>query len=513
MKPIRPSYNTQLLAINRAYFEADHGRTSLALERLKALAGEFPDDPHILYAYGHIRRDYVGQGVVSRQLFEKAFNSASNNNTANTRWLALCNWAGLAANKEELRHLVELALKEHRKDNSDFQHFCSVLKLLDAGAAYEEILLEEALVDIKAQNYGAAASLLEIALAAQPGSKIELSLRHQRALSLRALDAGAERIRSANTEWFAPEERLALQEAVKEMTGCISLDGYDPTFWNYKAGWCVLLSRYEEAVKCADAAIKLRPFNYPRPYINKAQALEGLGREKDALACANEAVEQAQTGGDSPADLEQAKELVVACSQSRTAPTLDNLEPLIQHIVNATFRTSEEEFGQTGPRVLKTTLDKVVQRLTGQILLLQHSPFSQYVPIMVELLSDFTPETAFCASLKIAQHNKSWVEYLLTPSLYISANSQGVLRRDAARYFCLMTLFFVDGAAVRAYYRQAILEPSAAASNEMKNLDNIMRAEMARMNPFFPHLIADQEPVDVAGRARAIRNVLSHFID
>jgi tetratricopeptide (TPR) repeat protein len=512
MKLFKPSYNTPLVAINRSYFEADHGRVDLAFERLRELTDEFPDDPHTLYAIGQLRRDYLGQGILSREIFEKAYYAASNSDSRDTRWLALCNWTGLADNKEELRRLIDNMSKERQKDKSDFQHFITKLGLLNAGASYESMLLDEGIGEIREQNYGLAAALLEVA-AGYPSSMTELSIRQQRALSLRALDAAAERVRSANAEVFPSEDRLALKEAVTEMTKCVVLDKYESRFWNYKSAWCVLLSQYEEAIKCADAAIMLRPYNYPRPHINKAQALWALGKEKEALMCAREAVEQAEVSDDSPADMQQAADLVVACSQPRYIPTLDDLEDLIRRLISSASRTCEAEFGQTPLKVAKTSLNKVVQHLVRQISLLQNSPLNKYVPITIDLLSDFTPETAFCASLKIAQQNKSWVEYLLMSALYISANSQGVLRRDAARYICLMTLVLVDRSTIRACYRQTVLEPSAVASDEMRNLDPIMRSELARINPLFPHLIADQAPVNEEGRQRAVRNILSHFLE
>jgi hypothetical protein len=55
------------------------------------------------------------------------------------------------------------------------------------------------------------------------------------------------------------------------------------------------------------------------------------------------------------------------------------------------------------------------------------------------------------------------------------------------------------------------LEVSAAASDEMAQLDQLMRQELARFMPVMPRLIADQTPVDQAGRARAEHNILSRL--
>jgi len=513
MQFFRAAYENLMVAINRSYFEADHGRVNIALERLQEIANEFPDDAHIIYAQGTIRRDYLGQGVVSRALFEKAYNLSVNSKPAGeTRWFALCNLACLARDKEELSHWVEKAMLERRRDKSDFQHFIDVSRLLQKGVPYTAILMDESQIHMKAQDYGLSAAVLDIALHTIPiVPDYELSSRHCRALSFRALDSKAERIREANAEAFPPDERFALHEAVREVTKCITLDGYDATLWNYKSAWCVLLARYDEAISCADRAIELRPNNYPRPHINKTQALWALGRDTEAIACAREAVHQVEAGGESPVDIKQVQALLYACSQPRIILTLDNMKPVIQQIIKTAHLTSEEEFGQTRARATRTTIDKVVQRLIGQIQEMRHSQFKEYIPIMVELLSDFTPETVFCASIFVAQHSRTAVEYLLISALYLAVKIKGVLRRDATRYFCLMTLVFIEGTAIRAYYRSSVLETSAAASDEMSNLDNIMRAEMGRINPSFPQLIAEQEPVDEEGRQRAFNNILSQL--
>jgi len=505
----RPSHSSVMSAINRCYFEADHGRVSLALERLKELAYEFKDNAHVAYAEGTIRRDYLGQGLASRALFEKAYHiSVAEKLTRETRWFSICNAIDLAGNGEKYQKWTEVAFKEKGAKKAECQQFAEVLRVLDTGRDYARVLVEKSLIHLRNQDYGLGASILEIALLTEESSRDELKLRKQRALSLRALDAAAQRCRDAKWEAFPSEERLTLHEALTEIDKCIALDEYDAELWNYRSAWCIPLGKLDEAIRSADKAIELRPHNYPRPHDNKAMALWRLQRDDEAIACAREAVRQAETGRYSSTDVEQANALINSSSKPRVIPTLDELRPVITGIVRAAIRTSEEEFDQIKSRL---TFDQVVHRLVQHTSLIRRVPFIEFVPLIVELLSDFTPETAFRASLQIAEREKSEVECCLVAALYIAVYSESTMRRDATRYLCLITLMLVDSSAIRAYYRSAFLETSSAATGEMARLDSIIREELARINPLFPQLIADQEAVDEKGRQRAILNILSQF--
>jgi hypothetical protein len=134
-----------------------------------------------------------------------------------------------------------------------------------------------------------------------------------------------------------------------------------------------------------------------------------------------------------------------------------------------------------------------------------------FVPMVAQLLGDFTPETAFCVCLHAALRNVGVAEACLGAGLYLVAFCEGVQRRDAARFVISMFLFHRDPQKIRANYRQAVLEPSAAATDAFSQLDKILRVELGRIHPSSPGLIADQEPVDNYGRLRATRNILSQF--
>jgi tetratricopeptide (TPR) repeat protein len=498
----KPSYESIWpLAINRAHFEANNSYVSFALTRLSELAEEFPNDSHVAYAEGMIRRDFVGKGAEARVLFEKAFQLSTTTQLAETRWFALCNLIGLAENEKKYRLWVEVAFKEQGKKGYE-----KALKALDKGHDYATKLMDESLVHYNNREFGLAAAIVEVALGLRSEGFNELSARHNRALFLRAVDNEVQRKRNARGEMLASDERFALHEAMKEINKCVALDPYDATFWNYKSAWSLLLEDYADSVSSAEKAMKLRPSNYPRPHINKANALLLLNRKTEALASASEAFNQAKACH-STEDAERASWLIEASCKGSDDPTLSQMLPVIVRVIEVALQSSSEEFNQ-----LKNgaTVSTTVDTLRSKILQARGRQMDEFVPIMRELLSDFSPESALSLSLLIAQDDQGAVEYLLLSALYLAVNSKGVLQRDCARYLSLMTLVLREASDIRAYYRSAILEPSAA-DKKLTKLDSIIRKELAYINPLFPKLIAEQEPVDREGLARAMRNIISHL--
>jgi hypothetical protein len=57
--------------VERCYFDAEQSRLKLALDRLRGLDDQFPEDGRITYAQGLLRRKYLGQGIQARELFER----------------------------------------------------------------------------------------------------------------------------------------------------------------------------------------------------------------------------------------------------------------------------------------------------------------------------------------------------------------------------------------------------------------------------------------------------------
>lgn len=502
MQVCKLKYESIWVAVNRSYFEAKHGRVGLALKRLQEMAQEFPRDAHVAYAQGTIRRDYLGQGDISRSLFKEAYDLSTTKESKQTRWFALCNIIGLAENEEKYRFWVNRAFREQGRKKAECKGFEKILNYLDVGYPYAAILMNESLVHFKKQEYGLAAALIDVALLTGSPELNELGTRHNRALYLRFLDSEAQNQRNSSGESFPPDERLALQEAVTEINKCLALDQYDATLWNYKSAWSTLLGQYNESISAANKAIELRPHNYSRPHLNKAQALWALNQEHKALASAREALRQVQAHGQPAIDAEKALALINRLSKTPSTPTFDDLKSVIHRLIKVALETSEEEFSQnkTG-----ATLKTVVERLFKHIFLLQKKPLAEFLPIITELLSDFTPETMYRVNLQIAQSDKNATIYCLATASYLATFSKGVLQRDATRYLCLTTLAFNDRKAIQDFYRKVILK--TVSKNEMKKLDNLMRKEMTRINPLFSQLIADQKTVDEQGYAQVTRNI------
>ena len=502
MRLYHRSQDDKINGIKRCFFDARHGRVGLALERLRDLEEEFPRDPQIRYAEGLIRADYLGQGIAARALFEKAYESD------NSHRLAARDATLLARSAEEFRKWAEITLSIAANDRSIRELVTGVLSDLEKEISYCEILHAAKTQHFQAQRFGQSAAFAELELlACTLFPDEEVVVRRERAQCLRTLDGEANRSRQTFQEAFPAEERLTLHEAVAELERALSLDEYDAELWNLKSAWCCLLGQHEEAIRCADRAVELRPSHYPKPFQNRANALWGLERYKEALECAQEALSQAESSK-SAEDVAQARKIIEAYSTPPRAPDLEDVEPLIAHIVDAARTVSDEEIGQW-----RGSIEGLVDAVLGRTESVQSDRTMEYVPIMAEMLSDFTPETVFRLILGTAEKDPRVYEHCLHAALYVAAHSDGVQGRDAARYLVLTILGALEAPAVRSVYRQAILEPSAATTGEMSRLNAIMREELRRINPLFPRLIADQEPVDQAGRERAARTVLSRFTD
>ncbi len=500
MRLYHRSKDDKINGINRSFFDAQHGRVRLAIERLHDLDDEFPKDAQIIYAEGLIRKDYLGQGIAARMLFEKAYN------LDNRHTFAACNATKFARDEQEFRKWAEISLRLVSQDDPTRQVMNSILSNLDSGIRYWELLANGSQDYFETNIFGDSAALMELALlAGEMHPDEEVMARRGRSQCLRALDAEAHQSHETIMESFPPEERLALHEALAELDKAIFLDEYDSEIWNLKSAWCYLLGRHEEAIQCADMAIRQRPFNYPKPYINKAGAFWELRRDSDALVCAQEALKQAENCH-STADITQARKMIEDYSTPRIAPDISNIEPIIRHILNAAQITMDLEIGQWRGSV-ERLVDGVLKRAAS----VGNDWTMDYVLIMAELLSDFTPETAFCVILKTAERSQKVHEHCLHAALYVAAHSDGVRQREAVRFLVLSIFGAVDGTSIRRTYRQAILETSSAATDGMSRLDAIMREELRCINPVFPKLIADQDPVDEHGRERAIRTILSRF--
>jgi len=500
MRLYHRTQDDKINGIRRCFFEAKHSRVSLALERLRDLGDELPGDPQVFYAEGLLRIENLGQGVAAGGLFQRAFQADS------THIPSLVNAVKFARDEREFRRWADIACRAKPDDRTLLQFVTNILNGLDSGVAYWEILARGSEQNSEAARLGESAALMELALQAggMPPDQ-EVSARHYRAQSLRTLDEEAHRYRTTLAEAFLPEERLALHEALSELEKALAIDEYDPEVWNLKTAWCSLLARYEEAVDASDRAIELRPMHYHRAHQNKAVALWGLGKREQALGSAEEALRQAESTG-SAEDIERVRRIIGDYSAPARPLDWSEWEDKLAAIIKAAQIVSEEEIGQR-----EESFQELVKGVLGRGIAVSGNRSLDFVPIMAELLSDFVPETVLRIMHEVTERNAHLYGHCLNAALYVAAYSDGVRQRDAARFLAFIILGAVEVRDIRRVYRQAILETSAAATNEMSRLDTIMRAELSRINPMLLQVIADQEPVDEEGKARAASTILSSF--
>ena len=493
-------------AYNRCFRDAKGGRVGLALLRLQDLADEFPKDAHVTYAEALIRKDYLGQGIRAQALFKKAYQMDDQFREA------ACNATRFAPNEEEFRIWAAEALKVAPNDKK-------LLKLVDhqrqfaaQGLPYWRFLLESVPSPERGQ-YGTIAALLKLVLHAGAGEispREKVNCRRVRADSLRALDRAAEDRLQVLGEQFLPEDRFALQTALTELEKAQSDESseafYDPELWNLRSAWAYLMRRYEQALTYADQAIQHRPTAYALPHLNKALALWELGRDDQALACAQEALRHAKAS-QNVAHQTQVQQAIQHHAARKDPTTLEELYPYLELILYGAGNAAESEISDQ-----RGKLEDISESLFQRVRIVGRGWSLVYVPILAELLSFYSPEAVFFIVGKAAEREPSLIDDILNAALFLTGYSEGVLQRDSARFLALEIISPLQASAIRKMYRQGILEVAAAATDELSRLDSLLRKELMRMHPLFPTLIADQKPVDADGRARAARTILPKFI-
>jgi len=276
--------------MNRAYFEAGIGRVATALALLRDLGKEFPSNPSVCFAESTILRDYAGKGIEARGLFQKTYRLAfARPGNGRLLWYASFSAVFLCGSREEMNEWIHIARKHIPLDQTvDRNKIDELSTLLSRGTPIAGVLASQlrlgAVTPVVNVSDGMDAAVLEILLNCDLTENQKIDFRLRRAMTLRALDAAAERRHQTRGEMLPPQERVALLEALAEMERLIAADGYEAQYWNYKSAWCVLLRRPQDAILAAERAIALRPSNYPRPYLNIAASHWMLGRDAEALA-------------------------------------------------------------------------------------------------------------------------------------------------------------------------------------------------------------------------------------
>jgi tetratricopeptide (TPR) repeat protein len=542
----------QRSACLRAVFDANSGRVELALDRLADILEEGPSGDEliaaVLYTKGLILRDFLGKGIEARELFKRAY--ALNSKHA----FAVINATYLARNEAEMRKWIGIFRAVVPAEEQRAHQFVTVcVEALDSGVSFFGFVHNWAVDEAENGRLGSACAHMEIALTLlgkldpPPLDPDEAKTRRWRAQRLRLLDEQAANARAASWEHFPAGERLALREALAELERAIALDPWDAELWNLKGAWCQMLGRLHDALPALEEAIRLRPGTYVKPHINKASVLLELNQDDSALAAAEEALREARAAGDA-ADEDNADRLLKRAAAPRRTPQPDDLRGIAERMLLGALILADKERGEHAeqdrlrqqvaapPLTVAQELAQLAEKLGKEDALviggffnrarkLAGRPSVDYVPIVAELLSDFCPERAFNVISRMPRiqdylpgplpgiENVAQVAHdrCLHAALYVAAHSEGVRRRDAARLLALVFLGALDGNMIRAAYREGILEIASAAPPPMSQLDNILREELARTNPFLPRLTADQPPLTDDERRRGERVYREHF--
>lgn len=485
--------------ITRSYQDAERGHVLLALDRLRALDDELGPHARIAYAEGMIRLEFLGQGKASYDCFVRALEIDPQH------VFAACNAAAYAPNEAEFRLRSEMAARLSPEDAKGLQ---DNLAGLNEGRPYWDLIMASP----HDREPGMKAATVEIGLSAahfKPDEEVQW--RRQRAAWLRELDNKAARPRETAVEDLPPEERLALAEAIVEIDKALEIDD-DAELWNLRSAWCYLMKRLDEAVEGADRALALRPTGYLRPYQNKGLALVGLDRLDEARKCLRTALDLAEkAGGQQELDIPFVRQLIAQTEDSKPF-TLPLARPVLAQVVKAALVSGNQYLGSVG-----TTGDQLAGALLGNFRGSGAVPgrVLTFVPAMARALVDITAEACFVVLARVQARDSGAYENAMKAVVFISACAEPVMQRDAQRLLALaiLTPALQDGgeSQVLEMYRRSVLEVCAAADGPLERLDALMRAELARIMPRLPEVIADQPPVDSAGVARGERNFTSQM--
>jgi|GEM_PF-4786358 len=260
------------------------GRIALALAKIDVLHMEYPSHGSVLNEKGNIYAKYLGSGKRAYELYCQAVSIQRD------CFHALINATDYSPTEEEFRKRSADALRRVWKPEFSTR-IQEVLERLDSGIPYGVFLAAKASKDFELKRYGTSAAFAELLLD-QDGipDEEQLRTRRHRAQCLRELDMSAASSYSYRHKTFPATERLALLEAVCEIDKAIELDEYDHELWNLKAAWCVLLDRYEDALRSAEESLANAPGDYIKPFVNKIIALQGVGRENEISQCLEDAL-------------------------------------------------------------------------------------------------------------------------------------------------------------------------------------------------------------------------------
>jgi hypothetical protein len=218
-------------------------------------------------------------------------------------------------------------------------------------------------------------------------------------------------------------------------------------------------------------------------------------------------LQQARADQDQP-DIEQAQGLARVYSEPPVDSTLRDIVPDFETLMRAARRCSDLELERMQKDV---SLADIVSRLVAHGNKTQGQMAIGYVPMISEMLSDFTPETVCNVIINAKRIVPQMMGDCLCATLYLAANCDGVERRDACRLATLLLLIPLEGPRVYRNYRELVLAPSAAPGGSLAPLASAMRDELHRIHPYLPRLLAEQPPITNAEIVQAQREILSRL--
>lgn len=463
----------KLLMIQRCFFDARHGRFSLSFERMEDLVNMFPDDAQVWFSQGMLLLDYLGQGIKSRELFEKAYSLDSSHKPA------LTYATRFSRNEEEFRKWAEISLIED-PNGEGFNQFKIILDQLNKGKFYSEILFNLSEVYFGDKRYADSAAYMELALLNSDSMAPDEKVRGHRgrAESLIALNSEAHMLRESFMEASLIEEHGALELAIKELDMALSDEygAYDLNLWLRKSAMCDIIGRFEESIICANHAIDLQPFDNPDPWEIKAGALWKLHRDSEALSAAKEELKQAEKMH-STADIARAQDAMKIISTPRQTPSIADIEPASLKILNIAKKIMDEEMAES-----KMTVNQV------------SSLMNQCTDIRMRyILSTFSPETVYFAMMST---NMNIYAQIMDVVLRLVLTSRGAMKRDAARLIILSLFEASSGQAIRSLYRQVIVNNPDLQANERLSFREIVDKELKRFDFPFLELITSAPTED-----------------
>jgi tetratricopeptide (TPR) repeat protein len=497
--------------LNRCFFDAEHGRLTLSLRRISDLSKEFPDDSEIEYVEALIRKDFLGQGLLAEELFIKAQTHSKQKNKSNENYLfSTSNAVKYARNVDEFHKQFQI-LFSLNPEYKDISLLKEISFDLNNGVPYTDILIGAVAQFQKYSKHGDCASFAELALySGNLSLDNELELRKARMMSLRELDKAAEASRSLRGEGFPPTERIVLKDALTEIEQVLILDPLDHVLWNFKSAWLYIMDECDDSIIAADKSLELCSRGYLKPRINKALCLQKKNNKPEALREIEKILEEAKKLGD---EMNVDKELALKIQHDLTSEVIGDNELLsnISRRITSSFQlTSKKELNQW---VWETEGNDLLKGLKNRVLIVGKAWNNLYIKIMEEMLVYFSPESALVGVLKLSDSNQTEYEHCVNAILYLAANSENVLQRDACQFLIYVIVGGLDPEKIKKVYREAILGPTAVGPDKFSKLEQKMREEIGRFNPVLLKLLIDQPPLSQQELYYARNITMARFID